>query len=179
MTTSHAVFCTWTHRTGLSPSLRGKFGDLDQLIRQLVSSARTTLTVAAPYLSPAGMRGLKNAIGVAVQHGAAIRLVTSDLDGEGQRNRHAVRELVAGADGNRIRCRLRVLSATEALPSLLHAKVVIADRERGYLGSANFSWRGMESNLEIGVPLDRQQAEAVDDMISYLEAKSLLHEVSP
>ncbi len=143
------------------------------------ASARSSLTVAAPYLSPAGMKGLKNAVGVAAQSGAAIRLVTSDLDGEGQRNRQAVRELVSGVDGNRIRGRLRVLTASEALPSLLHAKVVIADRARGYLGSANFSWRGMESNLEIGVPLDRQQAEAVDDMISYLEAKSLLHEVSP
>lgn len=40
----------------------------------------------------------------------------------------------------------------------VHAKVVVADRNLAVVGSANFSWRGMAANCEIGVLLEGKEA---------------------
>lgn len=172
------VFCTWSHRSTLPPSLRERLGDLDQLLRDLALSARSSVLLVAPYLSPAGMRSLKNSLGVAAQNGASIRLVTGDLDADGQRNRRAIHELISGDAGAIIARRLRVLTATETLPVLLHAKLVVVDGSHGYIGSANLSWHAMESNLEIGVSLSSPQASALEDLIAYFEGRLMLRELA-
>ncbi|MHB8719433.1 MAG: phospholipase D-like domain-containing protein [Candidatus Dormibacteria bacterium] len=171
------VYCTWTHRANLPPVVRDKFGDLDQLLRQLAISARKSILIVAPYLSPAGLRGLKNALGVAAQNGATVKLVTGSLDADGGRNQKALTALLGGETGALIGKHLRVLNAAESLPVLLHAKVVIADGCRGYIGSANLSWHAMESNLEVGVLLSHRQAETLEQLVAYLEGRSMLVEV--
>jgi len=51
---------------------------------------------------------------------------------------------------------------------MLHAKVVVVDRKKAVLGSANFSWGGMASHYEIGVFLEGDEAwtlgKLVDDV---------------
>jgi phosphatidylserine/phosphatidylglycerophosphate/cardiolipin synthase-like enzyme len=116
-------------------------------------------------------------LGVAAQNGASIRLVTGDLDAGEARNRKAIRELTSGEIGGLITHGLRVLIASESLPVLLHSKLVVVDRCRGYIGSANLSWHAMESNFEIGVSLSASQAETLDGLVDYLEARSMLTEV--
>jgi phosphatidylserine/phosphatidylglycerophosphate/cardiolipin synthase-like enzyme len=145
------IYCTWAHRALLPPPLHDRFGDLDQFVRDVISSAKSSLLILAPYLSPSGLQALKGAIGMAAKSGAWIRLVAGDLDADDGRNLRALRQLTSGSDGRVIGSRLRVLAASSELPVLIHAKSVIADGERGFLGSANMSWQGMERNFEIGV----------------------------
>jgi phosphatidylserine/phosphatidylglycerophosphate/cardiolipin synthase-like enzyme len=134
--------------------------------------------ILAPYLSPSGLQALKGAIGVAAKNGAWIRLVAGDLEADDKRNLRALRELTSGSDGQAIAARLRVLGASAELPVLIHAKSVIADTERGFLGSANISWHGMEKNFEMGVSVTRRQAEAIDALVSFLEASGKLTEAT-
>jgi phosphatidylserine/phosphatidylglycerophosphate/cardiolipin synthase-like enzyme len=158
--------------------LHDRFGDLDQFVRDVICSAQSNLLVLAPYLSPAGLQALKGAIGVAARNGAWIRLVAGDLNADDDRNLRALRQLTAGGEGKAISAHLRVLTASPELPVLIHAKSVIADKERGFLGSANLSWHGMEKNFEMGVSVSRQQAEAIDGLVSFLEASGKLTEVT-
>jgi phosphatidylserine/phosphatidylglycerophosphate/cardiolipin synthase-like enzyme len=172
------LFCTWTYRASMPPSLRNAFGDLDQLLRDVAVSAKSSLIIVAPYLSAVGIRGLMNSVAVAAQAGAAVKLITGDLDADGSRNRQAVRELLTGEYGTVIHQHLRVLTNSPSFPALLHAKLVIADGRRGYLGSANVSWRGMESNLEIGVELPAQQASVLEALFTFLESSGALVEIA-
>ncbi|HJU14244.1 MAG TPA: phospholipase D-like domain-containing protein [Candidatus Nitrosotalea sp.] len=52
----------------------------------------------------------------------------------------------------------------------LHAKVVVVDRKKAIVGSANFSWGGMTRNYEIGILLEGEGAwklgKLVDDLTS-------------
>jgi len=52
----------------------------------------------------------------------------------------------------------------------LHMKVVVADRRRAILGSANLTWRGLTENLELCVFIEgrlaRIVAEILDDVIA-------------
>jgi|SRR5579859_513299 len=172
------LFCTWTYRASMPPSLRNALGDLDQLLRDVAASAKSSLIIVAPYLSASGIRGLMNSLAVAANAGATVRLITGDLDADQSRNRKAVRELLIGEFGGVIRPHLRVLTNSPTFPALLHAKLVIADGCRGYLGSANVSWHGMESNLEIGVELPAPQAGVLDALFAFLESSGALVEIA-
>jgi phosphatidylserine/phosphatidylglycerophosphate/cardiolipin synthase-like enzyme len=99
-------------------------------------------------------------------------LVTSDLDSSRTANRRAIAALLKGEDGDLIRERLRVLKVSRSglLNGLIHAKCIVVDGKRGYLGSANFSTSGLERNLELGVALSTEEAAALDGLITHLEA---------
>ena len=169
---THGLYCTWSHRNGLPAGLRSRFRDLDDYLRTLASSAKSRLLMVSPYLSASGMGSLRGAIATSAQRGAWIRLVTSDLDRSGTTNRRAIAALLKGEDGDLIRERLRVLKVSRSalLNGLIHAKCIVVDGKRGYLGSANFSTRGLERNLELGVALSTEEAAALDELMTRLEA---------
>jgi len=156
------------------PEIHERFKDLDHFMRELVASATARVLLIAPYASPAGMAVVRSALATSAQRGAWIRLITGDLDDESGWNRRAIHSLVESQEGAFIRGRLRVLAPGARLPALFHAKLIVVDGDRGYMGSANLSWRGMEHNFEVGVALSKSQAKSVEDLISYLEARSFL-----
>lgn len=47
----------------------------------------------------------------------------------------------------------------------LHAKVIVADRKKAILGSANFSWGGMSSHYEIGVLIEGKDARTLSELV--------------
>jgi cardiolipin synthase len=50
----------------------------------------------------------------------------------------------------------------------LHAKVIVVDRNKAVIGSANFSWNGMYGNYEIGLLLKGQHAWKLAKVIDVL-----------
>ncbi|MEM3186503.1 MAG: phospholipase D-like domain-containing protein [Conexivisphaerales archaeon] len=50
----------------------------------------------------------------------------------------------------------------------LHAKIIVSDRTKALVGSANFSWGGMYSNYEIGLLIEGQVACKLGDITDYL-----------
>jgi len=48
---------------------------------------------------------------------------------------------------------------------MLHAKVVVVDREKAVLGSANFSWGGMSAHYEVGVLLEGPEAWTLSKLV--------------
>jgi len=47
----------------------------------------------------------------------------------------------------------------------LHAKVIVADRDRAVIGSANFSWGGLSGNYEIGVLIQGRDAYTLSKLV--------------
>ena len=47
----------------------------------------------------------------------------------------------------------------------LHAKVVVVDREKAVIGSANFSWGGMSGNYEIGILVEGKEAYTLGKLV--------------
>jgi len=54
----------------------------------------------------------------------------------------------------------------------LHAKVVVVDRKKAVVGSANLSWGGMYSNYEIGLFIEGKAAWKLAEIIDFLSSKS-------
>ena len=80
-------------------------------------------------------------------------MVTGDLKDLNSYNWQSVSVLLDGPEGEVIRPRLRILAVSESLTEMVHAKCVVVDGKRGYLGSANLSVSGLERNFELGVTL--------------------------
>lgn len=58
----------------------------------------------------------------------------------------------------------------------LHAKVLIVDRIEMLVGSANFTFLGLESNLELGLRVKGPQAGAVAERFDHLIASGVIRE---
>jgi len=172
------VYCTWTQRANFPDHLRRKFGDLDEYIRRLLGSSKTSLTLVAPFLSRRWMDAYRGSLELSATRGAFIRLLSRDLNDTSGVNGSAVRTLIKNGNSVVLRNRIRFLEANADLSEFVHAKLIIADRARGYIGSANFSERAMGANFEIGSALNQRQCEALDDLIDYLESSGSLIDIT-
>ena len=63
--------------------------------------------------------------------------------------------------------------------SLLHAKFVVADGERGLLGTANLTSLGLGHYVEIGVPLAASQCRDLESFLDGLIDQGLLMPLAP
>jgi cardiolipin synthase len=64
----------------------------------------------------------------------------------------------------------RVLNFTDRKGRQLHAKIVVVDRKKALVGSANFSWGGMFSNYEIGLCIQGRPAWKLATVVDVLVA---------
>ena len=51
---------------------------------------------------------------------------------------------------------------------ILHAKVVIANRKRAYVGSSNFTWGGMSKNYEVGMMVGEDDSYILSKLVDSL-----------
>jgi phosphatidylserine/phosphatidylglycerophosphate/cardiolipin synthase-like enzyme len=171
------IFSTWARREDLPRGLSRDLGNLDALVRSTAGSAKESLLLVAPYLTADGVAALKPHIARAAATGAWIRLIMRS-PAQDRFNEKALMELIEGEQGQTIENRLRVLTAVDEYAALLHAKVVVADSARGYLGSANLTHKALDANLEVGVALTRGQSRTIADLFSFLESSGFLVEVN-
>ncbi len=175
---SSYIYCTWAHRKALPKELNRKFKDLDHFIRQLLSTSQKSILIIAPYMTPEGIRLIKDSIFISAERGTWTRIVTGDFEKDTSYNRQALLELVNGEKGNVIQSRLRILQGIEGLSILLHSKIIIIDSKTGYLGSANISFSAFEKNFEVGVKLSADQAASFESLVSFWESSGLLKDVT-
>lgn len=69
---------------------------------------------------------------------------------------------------------LQNVESPEGRCGVMHAKVIVADRQRALVGSANFTWSGFSNNLELGLRIEGTAAESLCQVIETLEQKRWL-----
>lgn len=158
--------------TSLLPEqLRLQFRDLDHLLRKLIASAEFRVTLLSPFWSRHGITAMADSLSVAAERGALIRLIV-DAGIETEALRDCLKVFTTYPNHPVVR-RLRILRGTN-LFTFIHAKVVLIDGKRGYLGSANFTAGGLERNFELGLDLGETQSTALEQLCGVFETKGLL-----
>jgi len=174
---SSRLYCTWQHRNSLPLEVKRNFGDLDNFIKQLLSSANESITIIVPYLTKEGISLIKESILLGINNGAWCKIILGNPNDKSGFTKNAIDELVSGESGKIIHKRLRILKGSKSLSVLLHSKVIVIDSSKGYLGSANLSYSAIEVNFEIGVSLSGKQATSLDELIKYWESTGMLTEI--
>jgi phosphatidylserine/phosphatidylglycerophosphate/cardiolipin synthase-like enzyme len=150
-----------------------RFNDAAGFNRTLVSlveSARHELVISTPFLRLSNE--LYRAIKARKRAGVAVTLVTSRFD-----SKIIPKIQTQNRDIKRL-TKLGVTIDQKVSTDDLHAKLIIADGERAYLGSHNLNMRGTFMDLEAGLLIDNPEAAqvirafALDTLSPYIKRRT-------
>lgn len=146
---------------------------LDLLVEDVIACAESELHIGGPFWNEEGCTRLREVIDPAV----AVRGVTANfyINDAGELNG----DLLDLVQQCQLRGATQLFRWTADRPSLMHAKFVIADRTRGYFGSANFTSLGLATHFEIGVELLAGHASMLNDLLDALRTDCLFVPASP
>lgn len=119
-------------------------------IEDLISGASHEIHILAYVMSFRAGKILE-LLGGALERGVSVRIVINDLD----RQHPAIVGKLRTMQKQHAH-----MKVTDFRPPKgdLHAKVIVADRKKTVIGSANFSFGGMTNNYEIGVLIEGKEA---------------------
>jgi len=140
----------------LEPSIRS----IDVVIQELIQEARNELHVTA-YLLTTGASHIIERLEEAAKRGVRITFLVNRLE----KQHPLVRKKLKILDRHP---NVDVVSFIDPRGGHLHAKVVVMDRTKAVIGSANLSWGGMVTNYEIGVLLQGEVAWKIAELIDKL-----------
>lgn len=133
------------------------------VLLELIDSALTEIQLAIPFVDDAAVEYLLSALLSAGRRGAAATITTSTTNGR-RFSELGVRWPRGASAG------LKVIEvATHLSPLGSHAKALVVDRARGYVGSANLTSAGLGRNIEIGVELTGPDVVDLSRILSALE----------
>jgi phosphatidylserine/phosphatidylglycerophosphate/cardiolipin synthase-like enzyme len=169
---------TWPFSEPLSGGIARETDDLDLFVIHTLSEATDRVLMVSPYLNIDGAERLAEPIRAALGRAARVDLITHDAhrDGPSRAAAHRLWRDIAGTAGPGPPIRLKLYSGTETDP-MIHAKLLLVDGLRGYLGSANLTRQGFREHLEIGVSLAPPQVLAAERLFRYIIQLGLVTEV--
>jgi putative cardiolipin synthase len=132
-------------------------------LRRLVDSAEHEILIASAYLIPT--RQLEAILGDAVGRGVSVRILTNSIRSNNHLAAHSAYRnhietlLVRGAELHEMRTDARdrhvyMLSPVETKALALHAKTLVIDHDKVFVGSANLDPRSLRLNTEMGLLVD-------------------------
>jgi phosphatidylserine/phosphatidylglycerophosphate/cardiolipin synthase-like enzyme len=140
-----------------------------------IERARRSLLLAAPFVDVSALQFLGPPLLTAAERGVQVRMLTSADSAP------VVRELgerwpVDGTGGP-----LAVTTTPATTLSTLgsHAKVVVADGERAYVGSANLTAAGLGRHVELGVEIEGAEVQELSRLLLALTRLGQVHLYPP
>jgi putative cardiolipin synthase len=132
-------------------------------IRKIIEGARDEIIIVSAYLIPT--KAVSSVLKEAVDRGVRVRLLTNSINSNNHLSAYAayrghIFELLSfGTEVHEVRAsaadRERYILPPVALKKLgLHAKYMIVDRTKVFVGSSNLDPRSLRINTEIGVLVD-------------------------
>lgn len=150
--------------------LSNRVDHTDLGLRHLAVQAQESLRIAAPYLDPE--EAVLEDIAALPSRGVSVRLLTREATGDDadKEQRESLERLAAKIPkAEKEAFVARDLYSTDSFGrqrAAVHAKVVVVDEKRAYIGSANFTQTGLDSNFELGVLVE---GPLVDDVTTVFD----------
>jgi phosphatidylserine/phosphatidylglycerophosphate/cardiolipin synthase-like enzyme len=156
-----------------------EFRYLNNYIFNLICSAKARIILFSPYYSGAGMDQLIISIDnlIKANNGVKIDIIVNDI--EAKFNKKAMEVVSKLVEDNINYNSLRIFKSNfknEKSTLFFHAKLLLVDNTSGYMGSANFSKRGLTEQLEIGIQLSKENTKTLVELIDYLINEGFLSE---
>jgi len=133
------------------------------VMQELVINARSEVHILA-YVITRAATPLLQLLEQALSRGVRVTVVVNVIPGQPLEMSAELRRLASEFQ----HAKIRVFDDEEG--SQLHAKVLIADRQRAVIGSANYSWGGLVANHEMGVLVDDRMAWELAELTDRLAA---------
>ena len=156
------------HDVELTVSVPDEFEDrsaeLMARLTRFVRNAESELLVVTPFFTRFGVDAFVDYLAQATNRGVSVTVLTRDVADGDDNAEHVQRIHKTVTDGGDVR-NLHLFEYSSDHGNL-HAKALIADRERAYVGSANFTNYSLRSSIEIGLIV---QGPVVNDLADFFE----------
>ncbi len=155
----------------ITTDLSGDVDDISNLLIGLVGSAVSKITIMSPFTNKDGLKSILVPLR-ACKNSPYISLYLTATE----QDKTMIYNQVKGHIPENMEKNLRIYFCTPELikeESLPHAKVLIVDSVKGYMGSANFTRQGLTSRFELGVELDKEQSNTVEKLLAMLIEKGI------
>lgn len=143
---------------------------IESVIEELIRRAEREIHIVA-YLFTSQATHILNLLEKKAEEGVKIVLVINRLETQDETIRSKLRHIQASFPF------IKIVDFHDSEGRQLHAKLIISDRSRAVLGSANFSWGGMVTNYEIGVLLEGEPAWKLAELVDLFVAKTFKKEI--
>lgn len=146
-------------RVGLPQGLRHTTGET---LMQLINAAKDHVKAVAPYMTPGGLDHLSPGFAAATKRGIEIEILIPSGNSPSTETFAKMLETIR-EEGDP--SRIRVANFRNDAP-WAHLKVLTADSNAAYVGSANFTGSGMRGrNLEMGVLVRGAQVVVIEHVL--------------
>jgi len=126
--------------------------------RLLIAASNRILLIASPYIDKAGVDKLEKPLRAAIERGVSIYLLTREVALRHPSRTAGLRALFEIAQQNLHVKDYHTKSRNRAHITSLHAKLLQADRNIGFVGSAELRGNALEKNFEMGAIIRGEEA---------------------
>lgn len=161
----------WTEpsdKIQIPQKILSQFDYLFSYINKMIQVTNNRLIFFAPFYSVSGILRLRTSITAILNHKNNLSIdwiIGSTSNADNVKSISFILENFHSTKNNVI----RLYKASDRIENDFdfHAKFLLSDSERGYLGSANFSSNGLKNQFELGVALDNIQTKSLTDLIDH------------
>lgn len=137
-------------------------------MQEIILTASNRIILIAPYFSKSGIKQHLTSLNAVNNNkkNISINFLVNDLEEYTNSNAfNYLKENITMKNNNTI----SIFEPVEKSKNKLwfHAKLLLVDNEKGYLGSANYSESGLSNQFELGVPLTPEQTNHLTTLIDY------------
>jgi phosphatidylserine/phosphatidylglycerophosphate/cardiolipin synthase-like enzyme len=141
----------------LGADVRHSIPSLAASLHRLITEAKREIIVLTPFFEQVGFNRLESALLAAADHGVTITIITQQLRDLTSINHRVLQGLSQKAADVSLSSHFsfyeyQQMNDGRAIMAA-HAKILLADGEKAYLGSANLTEHGMARLVEVGVIL--------------------------
>lgn len=134
-----------------------------QVVEELITEAKNEIQILAYLFTKSGK--VISLLEKSLRKGIKVSIVINDMENQDVEVKTKLRELSSEFSN------LKVIDFHRNSGEQLHAKVVVIDRKKAVVGSANFSWSGLTRNYEVGVLLSGEAAWKLGKIVDDLTTK--------
>jgi phosphatidylserine/phosphatidylglycerophosphate/cardiolipin synthase-like enzyme len=175
------LIATLPDSLSLDADIRHSIPSLAASLHRLITEAKSEIFILNPFFEQVGFNRLESALLAAAKHGVTITIITQLLKNPTAINHRVIRRLAERAkEDSLISCfsfyeyqQIDVDYATMAS----HAKVLLADNEIAYIGSANLTEYGMSRMVEVGIILEGRPVQQLRQIFQALLSANQTEEV--
>jgi len=145
----------------LKKGIRG----IEPVMEELIADAVSEVQILVYVFTPQAIHVL-NLIRKAAERGVRVTMVVNSLESQHEEIRRELGLLASRYP------HMKIISFMGSGNRQLHAKIIVADRKKAVVGSANFSWGGMYANYEVGLLVEGEIAWKLADIVDSLSQVS-------
>lgn len=158
----------------MNSRISSEFKYLHSWINNLIQKTEERLIFFAPYYSISGINQMLVSIETLLENkDVTIDWIVSDITNE--ENINAFEYIKNKITKDFQTSNIRFYKSNDINQEFIfHAKLLLSDSRRGYMGSANFSKRGLDTQFELGISLDERKTKALSRLIDFLIKTDIL-----